>query len=421
MSDQRKKTKNHSRRDFIKNSGKAIGGMALAGAAISTLPVSAMAVNTAPKKLRIGIVGGRFGATFFFHDHPDCEVVAVSDLREDRRKHLMNTYKCSKSYNSLEELVLDKNIDAVALFTEPPNHAKHAVLALKNGKHVFNAVTVANSMNGAYEVLDTVKRTGLTYMMAETSYYKQATITARKWYHEGKFGDLFFCQAEYHHASPIYPQPGSLARDSKGNLTWRYQAPPMIYASHTNAMLTAVTGERLVEVTCLGVENESTRKRNNIYNNPFCCETAFYKTDKGYAFRGSQYWGGAVACNVRAEWFGMKSSFLMHSPYGQKPTLVTACDKTGHDEAGFSFSEPTIEQFEIPKWYETDMLPEPLRHHRGGHEGSHPFLTHEFVDAITHGRKPVIDIHEALAYTVPGLIAMQSSLQGGKQLKIPQL
>jgi hypothetical protein len=26
-------------------------------------------------------------------------------------------------------------------------------------------------------------------MMAETSYYQQETITARKWYAEGKFGD----------------------------------------------------------------------------------------------------------------------------------------------------------------------------------------------------------------------------------------
>jgi predicted dehydrogenase len=421
MISNQQKTKTHSRRDFMKNSGKAIGGLALAGAMAGTLPGSSMAVNTAPKKVRIGVVGGGFGASFFWHQHPDCIVEAVSDLREDRRKKLVETYQCSKVYNSLEELVLDKNIDAVAIFTEAPNHVKHCVLTMKHGKHVICAVPAANTMEGAFELAATVEKTGLTYMMAETTYYKQSTITARKWYEEGKFGELFFCQAEYHHPGPTYPPKNSLWMDEKGNPTWRYQSPPMIYPTHTNAFITGVTGEKLVEVTCLGVGNEATLKRENRYNNPFCCETAFYTTDRGHAFRGSQYWSGAMGQVERAEWFGMKMSFLMASPHGLKPTVVTARDKSGHDEAGFAFSEPQIEHIEIPKWYETDMLPEPLRHNKGGHEGSHPFLTHEFVDALVHGRKPVIDIHESLAYTVPGIIANQSSLQGGKQMKIPQL
>src|ERR1700688_4793912 len=38
------------------------------------------------KKLRIGIVGGRFGATFYFHEHPDCIVEAVADLRPELGK-----------------------------------------------------------------------------------------------------------------------------------------------------------------------------------------------------------------------------------------------------------------------------------------------------------------------------------------------
>ena len=37
------------------------------------------------RKIRIGIVGGRFGASFYFHVHPNCIVDEVSDLRADRR------------------------------------------------------------------------------------------------------------------------------------------------------------------------------------------------------------------------------------------------------------------------------------------------------------------------------------------------
>ena len=108
-----KKSTDISRRDFVKKSS-----IIMAGAVVA--PNNSFAVNTAPKKVRIGIVGGRFGASFFWHEHPDCIVEAVSDLIPERRDHLMSVYKCKKSYNSLEELVKDKKIDAVGIFTEGP-------------------------------------------------------------------------------------------------------------------------------------------------------------------------------------------------------------------------------------------------------------------------------------------------------------
>jgi len=114
-----------SRRDFLKR-----GSLTLAGA--MAVSQGAIAVNTAPKKVRIGVVGGGFGTSFQWHEHPDCQVRAVSDLREDRRKRLMQVYNCPKAYNSLEELVLAKDIDAVAIFTDGPLHVQHTVEAMKN-------------------------------------------------------------------------------------------------------------------------------------------------------------------------------------------------------------------------------------------------------------------------------------------------
>ena len=65
------------------------------------------------------------------------------------------------------------------------------------------------------------------------------------------------------------------------------------------------------------------------------------------------------------------------------------------------------------------MLPERFRN-ISGHEGSHSFLTHEFIDAIVHNRQPAIDVYESLAYTVPGIVAHQSALKEGELIKIPQ-
>ncbi|MGB2824018.1 MAG: gfo/Idh/MocA family oxidoreductase, partial [Phycisphaerae bacterium] len=54
-----------------------------------------------------------------------------------------------------------------------------------------------------------------------------------------------------------------------------------------------------------------------------------------------------------------------------------------------------------------------------GHDGAHTFLTHEFIDALTRGRRPAVDVYESLAMTAPGIVAHASALKGGAQMKVP--
>ncbi len=398
-----------SRREFLQRTGAAVAGVALGSQPL-------MATGVAAKKIRIGVVGGGFGCSFQWHEHPDCVVEAVSDLRPERRDRLMKTYRCSKSYDSLEELVRDKNIDAVAIFTEGPNHVKHVVEAMKHGKHAISAVPAC--MGGGVEeaelLLDTVKKYGLTYMMAETSYYQQPTISVRQLYDEGKFGDIYYCEAEYQHAGleALYFE--------NGKRTWRHGMAPMHYPTHSTALLTSITGERLTEVACHGWGDDSPICQDNVYQNPFWNESAMFKTDRGHAFRVNVWWKGAHRGCERAQWIGNKMSFYGGHPNGLSPTIVRSAEgRREKDDAGFVRDLPAMERYEQPEWWKTDILPQPLRHN-SGHHGSHTFLTHEFVDALTHGRQPTVNIYEALAYTVPGVVAHESALRGGELLKVPQ-
>lgn len=396
-----------NRREFIKQSGIAgLIGMTTASRAAGYL--------NADKKIRIGIVGGGFGSSFQFHEHPDCIVAAVSDLRPERCSKLMKVYRCSKSYPSLEEMVKDKNIDAIGLFTEAPNHVRHTKLIMEHGKHVLCAVPACwATLEEGEDLLHTVKKHGLTYMMAETSYYQQFTLSVRRMYQQGDFGDLFYCESEYQHdgLESLYIE--------NGQKTWRYGVAPMHYPTHCTAHLVGVTGERLTQVSCLGWGDDSPYLQDNVYQNPFHNESAFFKTDRGHAFRVNVWWKGAHLGGERANWIGSKMSFYA-SNGRSKAALVKKSGVTGVDDAGFAQSKPYLETFEDKQWWATELLPEPLRHN-SGHEGSHSFITHEFVDALVHNRKPTVDVLEALAYTVPGIVAHQSALQGGALLKIPQM
>jgi len=400
------KEKRLDRRRFMQQSSTAAAATALSAH-------GTWAVNTAPKKIRVGIVGGRFGLGFQFYEHPDCIVEAVSDLRPERRRRLMEVYHCKKSYDSLEELVLDKNIDAVAIFTDGPLHVDHTIKAMKNGKHVLSAVPAAwGTLEQADQLRDIVESTGLQYMMAETSYYQQFTISVRKMYQQGKFGDLFYCDSTYQHdgLEKLYFE--------NGKRTWRYGMAPMHYPTHSTAHLVCVTGERLTEVVCHGWGDDDPILKDNAYHNPFWNESAMFKTDRGHAFDCRVWWKGAHRGGETAKWIGTKSSFYGPDPNGMGSVIVRKGKQTEKDDAGFVRNLPKFEKYDQPMWWKTDMLPEPLRHN-SGHQGSHTFITHEFIDALMKERRPTVDVYEALAYTVPGIVAHQSALHGGELLKIP--
>lgn len=395
-----------SRREFLWTTG-------VATCALTASPRFGFAADGGGQKIRMGVVGGNFGRSFYWHEHPNCVVEAVSDLRPERREALMKTYRCTKSYESLEKLILDKNVDAVGVFTPAPDHVRHAVACLKAGKHVISAVPAAMSLEQCQTLIDTVKQTGLTYMMAETSYYQQPTISARKFYQEGRFGQLYYCESEYHHAGLE-----SLFWEN-GQRTWRHGLPPMNYPTHCTAHLVGVTGERLTTVSCVGWGDDDPIVKENAYQNPFWNETAFFQTNQGHAFRVAVYWKGAHRGTERAQWYGDKMSFFCPHPNGLGPVIVRSGSQTEKDSGGFTRQLSAFEKYEQPQWWKTEMLPPPLRHD-SGHEGSHTFLTHEFIDALIHRRKPTVDVYTAVACTAPGIVAHQSALKGGEQMKIPR-
>lgn len=146
------------------------------------------------RKIRVGLVGHgvcKFAAAFGFQDHPNVEVVAVSDLFPDRCAELAKVTRCVKSYPSLEELVKDDRIEAVFVATDAPSHAKHCIEVLKHGKHVASAVpAVFGSLEEADQLLTAVKSSGRKYMMFETSCFHEDLSAMRRIHQAGGFGQI---------------------------------------------------------------------------------------------------------------------------------------------------------------------------------------------------------------------------------------
>jgi len=339
------------------------------------------------RKLRVGIVGYgvcKFGAAFGFQDHPNVEVVAVSDLIPDRCAGLAKACRCEKTYPSIEELVKDDRIEAVFVATDAPRHAKHCIEVLKHGKHVASAVPAAfGSLEEADQLFKAVQSSGLKYMMFETSYFHDELYAMRQIYAAGGLGQLVYSEGEYYHymEQPIDSYQG-----------WRIGLPPQWYPTHSNAYYMGVTGGSFTEVSCMGMPSvvSHLQPANNRYKNPFGTEIALFRTSEGGMSRMAVSWDTPGDGGERGRVRGQRGSF-----YGKYE--------------GLEKKLPALKRPPLPPTVDP-----------GGHGGSHGYLMNEFVTAILEDRKPLVDVAQALNMTVAGIVAHQSALKDGELLKIPQ-
>jgi predicted dehydrogenase len=389
------------RRDFILATGGAAAMAAVARGGDKKIQgfdeTDAGRLRTGPwkpvsdRKVRVGIVGYgvcRFGAQFGFQNHPNVEVAAVSDLFPDRCAGLAKACKCDKTYPSLEEMVKDKSLEAIFLATDAPSHARHAMLCMNSGKHVACAVpAVWGSLEDAEKLYETVKKTGLTYMMFETSAYRPECHAMRQAYRAGAFGRLIYSEGQYYH---YFGKPLGSYKN------WRFGCPPMWYPTHSTAYFVAVTGKSFTAVSCQGFKGEipTFKPDANPYKNPFDSEIALFRTSEGGASRMSVCWGTRGS----------------HGEYGH------VRGERGMME-GTKF-QPAADLKKLKVNFAKPQLPPKMP--AGGHGGSHGYLTEEFITALLLKRKPMIDVAWSLNMTVSGVVAHQSALKDGELMKVPQ-
>jgi predicted dehydrogenase len=362
----------------------------------------------AMQKVHIGVVGGGFGSAFPWHEHPQCEVTAVADLRADRRHNMRERFRCNNVYEEFHPMLKDPKVDAVAMWTGAPDHGKHCLDALNAGKHVISAVPAAMTLEECQQLVDAVKRTGLTYMLAETSCFHSATMSAHRMSKEGQFGTIYYTQGEYlHDLGDFHPggKSSNLLKDKDGKPTWRYGFPVAKYPSHANGPIIFVTGDRVSAVAALGWGLNNEVYKNNPYHNPFINVTFLCKTMGGNASRIMihHHLGAEGDIGERAEYYGTKMLFI--EPRFGQPALLS------HENGKL---QPW------PLEDHTGILPPELRKYAtGGHGGSEAYITHEFVSAMVEGRRPLIDIYHAVAFAAPGICAQDSALKGGEWVKVP--
>ena len=120
-----------------------------------------MAADAQP--LRVGVAGLGFGSTEYLpvlETMPEIKLVAGADLRPQALQAFEKRYG-GRTYDSVEALCQDPDVEAVWISTPNQFHAEHALLAAEHGKHMCVRKPLALTMQDCQRVVDAAERNGV--------------------------------------------------------------------------------------------------------------------------------------------------------------------------------------------------------------------------------------------------------------------
>jgi myo-inositol 2-dehydrogenase / D-chiro-inositol 1-dehydrogenase len=117
------------------------------------------------KRVKLGIIGvGEIGivhATNIVRDVPGAELTAVADLQVEKARESARSLGVPKVYGRMEELLADRDVEAVLICTTPESHAQILVAAAAAGKSIFCEKPLGLEPVEAQKALDRVKAAGV--------------------------------------------------------------------------------------------------------------------------------------------------------------------------------------------------------------------------------------------------------------------
>jgi myo-inositol 2-dehydrogenase / D-chiro-inositol 1-dehydrogenase len=166
-----------SRRNFVKS---AAGAAAAAFTIVKPHQVRGAQANSA---MTLGLIGcGNRGmyVSGIFAKNENARVAAYNDIYEDRFKAAAEKYSGAKRYNSMDDMLNDKSIDAVLIATPAFLHPEHFERAVKAKKHIFLEKPAGVDAAGclrvtrAAKMADPTKRISMDYQQRYGTEYRKA-------------------------------------------------------------------------------------------------------------------------------------------------------------------------------------------------------------------------------------------------------
>jgi predicted dehydrogenase len=358
-------------------------------------------------ELKIGLAGRR-ACSFIagFRSIPETRVVALCDINPETLHRLADEHSIPERYLEYDEMI-ESDLDAVVVGTPMHLHVPQTIAALAKGRHVLSEVTAAVSLEQCRDLVEAVRRSGSTYMMAENACYQRSNMLVANMVRHGLFGDVYYAEGDYVHDCH------HLHYDAQGRPTWRtvWQVGKngCTYGTHALGPVLQWLDDRVATVSCFGsgVHTEPAHQMDDSV-------TMVCKTSRGalIVIRNDMQSPRPATPTTHFTLQGTKGAYQSARRNGE-PNLVWLQGRS-----------PGREEWQSLDEYEAEFLPEAWqtlgeRAKAGSHGGSDFFVVRDFVRSIVDDAPGPIDVYRALDFTAPGLISEQSIARGGMPLPVP--
>lgn len=344
--------------------------------------------------IKIGIIGcGKIAQKRHipeYIDNKNAQLAGYFDLNQERASDLAKKYG-GKAYPSYQDLLADKEIDAVSVCTANTSHAEITIAALKAGKHVLCEKPMATTLQDCEAMVQTARENKRFLMLGHNQRLAKAHIKAKKLLEQGLIGDLVSFRATFGHGGP---ETWSI---DPGKNVWFFDKNKAAMGAmadlgvHKTDLIHFLTGQHVVETTArlLTIDKRyANGELIGVDDNAIC----IYRLS-----------GGAMG-TMTASWthYGKEDNSTVL--YGTKGIMRI------YDDPRYSIQVTTRDEETI--LYELDQIQTNDNQTKSG-------IIDAFVECLVENREPEISGAEALK-TMRVIFASIESSQTGQTIIIDQ-
>ena len=151
------------------------------------------------EKLRVGFAGGNFGRRHInaFSTLDDVELTAIAEPNEDLRNGLADTFRFEQQFDSIEELLSAKLIDAIVIATPTNLHERHVCAAIDADLHVLCENPPATSDGEMSRISSTAGFSGKVFMWGSQQRFSPEIQAAHMMSEAGDLGKVYHATARW--------------------------------------------------------------------------------------------------------------------------------------------------------------------------------------------------------------------------------
>jgi predicted dehydrogenase len=347
--------------------------------------------------LRLGILGlgeGRSTMSAAIAS-PKWDLRMICDRNEDLCRQRADEFKMYEYTTNYQDMLDDKDIDVIAIYTPDHLHAEHVKQALLHNKHVVCTKPFIDDLSKANELIEIAQRVNKKVFIGQSSRFFEPAQRQRKDFEAGLVGDLITVESHYHADHRWFlEKPWALESSFK----WLYGglSHPVDFIRWYMPNIEEVMGYGMISSNgkTAGLKNEDTMH-------------FIFKATDGRIARVSGTYTGPTQPAMRDS--GM--TVILRGTVG--------ASQADYHELRYAITDKTGEE-RIVQWGDATIKHYFRFEGQSHHAGEYQNYLEYFADSIEQGFTAYPDIIEGVG-TVAFLQAMDQSLKTGQPVKIANI